>query len=102
MYIYGFVNRQAYLNVQARVPAKAGGRKLKSSCSFLKASTTTFHHNINESEKASYVTHINNYLGEDPFLSKYLPVDAATNALFDLVKDGVLLWYISHVHLGIL
>ncbi|KAG8642127.1 fimbrin-5 [Manihot esculenta] len=88
---------RAYLNVQARVPAKAGGRKLKSSCSFLKASTTTFHHNINESEKASYVTHINNYLGEDPFLSKYLPVDAATNALFDLVKDGVLLCKLINV-----
>ncbi|KAJ9176829.1 hypothetical protein P3X46_012101 [Hevea brasiliensis] len=88
---------RAYLNVQARVPAKSGGRKLKSSSSFLKASTTTFHHNINESEKASYVSHINGYLGEDPFLSKYLPIDAATNALFDLVKDGVLLCKLINV-----
>ncbi|KAF2292358.1 hypothetical protein GH714_020530 [Hevea brasiliensis] len=88
---------RAYLNVQARVPAKSGGRKLKSSSSFLKASTTTFHHNINESEKASYVSHINNYLGEDSFLCKYLPIDAATNELFDLVKDGVLLCKLINV-----
>lgn len=60
--------------------------------SFLKATTTSLVHTISESEKASYVAHINNYLGEDPFLKKYLPMDPATNDLFDLAKDGVLLW----------
>ncbi|KAJ4826482.1 hypothetical protein Tsubulata_041168 [Turnera subulata] len=54
-------------------------------------------HNINESEKASYVNHINTYLGEDPFLKKYLPLDAATNAVSDLVKDGVLLCKLINV-----
>ncbi|EEF30100.1 fimbrin, putative [Ricinus communis] len=88
---------RAYLNVQARVPAKSGGKKLRYSSSFLKASTTTFRHNINESEKASYVSHINNHLGEDSFLKTYLPIDPATNALFDLVKHGVLLCKLINV-----
>ena len=76
--------------MQSQATAKSGGSK--SSSSFLKATTTTVHHTINESEKSSYVSHINSYLAEDPFLKKYLPIDASTNALFDLVKDGVLLW----------
>lgn len=80
---------RAHLNLQARAAAKSGGSK--SSSSFLKATTTTVHHSINENEKASYVAHINSYLAEDSFLKKYLPLDPATNALFDLAKDGVLL-----------
>jgi len=78
--------------VQARGVEKSGGSKGASS--FLKTSTTTVHHAINESEKASYVSHVNNYLRDDPFLKSYLPIDPATNAFFDLVKDGVLLWYV--------
>ncbi|ESQ36991.1 hypothetical protein EUTSA_v10003006mg, partial [Eutrema salsugineum] len=77
---------RAFLCVQSR----GGGGGTKGS-SFLKTSTTTFHHTINESEKASYVSHINNYLREDPLLKSYLPINPATDALFDLVKDGVLL-----------
>ena len=84
------VNWQAYLNLQSRATAKSGGSK--NSSSFLKATTTTVHHSINVSEKASYVAHINSYLADDPFLKKDLPMDPSTNALFDLVKDGVLLW----------
>ncbi|KAL9347550.1 hypothetical protein Peur_058916 [Populus x canadensis] len=88
---------KAYINLQSRATKKSGGKKLKSSVSFLKAATTTVHHNINESEKASYVSHINSYLAEDRFLKKYLPLDAATNDLFDLVKDGVLLCKLINV-----
>ncbi|GAV74610.1 CH domain-containing protein [Cephalotus follicularis] len=86
---------RAYLNLQARVTAKSGGSK--SSSSFLKAATTTVLHAINESEKASYVGHINNYLAEDPFLKNFLPLDPSTNALFDLAKDGVLLCKLINV-----
>ncbi|KAF9663550.1 hypothetical protein SADUNF_Sadunf17G0063000 [Salix dunnii] len=32
-----------------------------------------------------------NYLGDDPFLKQFLPIDRATKDLFNLVKDGVLL-----------
>ncbi|XWS31037.1 hypothetical protein CRYUN_Cryun23aG0042600 [Craigia yunnanensis] len=78
---------RAYLNLHGRATAKSGGSK----SSFLKATTTTVHHAINESEKASYVAHINSYLAEDKFLKKFLPIDPATNALFDLAKNGVLL-----------
>ncbi|CAK8579364.1 unnamed protein product [Lathyrus sativus] len=80
---------RAHLNLQARTIAKDGGSK--SSSSFWKAAATTIHHAINESEKASYVAHINSYLVEDKFMKQFLPIDPAANALFDLAKDGVLL-----------
>lgn len=66
----------------------------KHASAFLKAATTTLLHTISESEKASYVAHINSYLADDPFLKRYLPIDPATNELFDISKDGVLLWYV--------
>ncbi|XP_022969017.1 fimbrin-5-like [Cucurbita maxima] len=86
---------RAYLDLQARATEKSG--ESKNSSSFLKAATTTFHHAINESEKASYVAHINSFLAEDPFLKNYLPLDPATNDLFDLAKDGVLLCKLINV-----
>ncbi|KAI4308437.1 hypothetical protein L6164_031514 [Bauhinia variegata] len=84
---------RAHLELQGRVVAKTGGKH----SSFLKAATTTFHHAINESEKASYVAHINNYLAEDKFMQQFLPMDPSTDALFDLAKDGVLLCKLINV-----
>ncbi|KAH0853062.1 hypothetical protein HID58_032678 [Brassica napus] len=75
----------AFLAVQSR---KGGS---KGATSFLKTSTTTFHRAISESEKASYISHINNYLREDPLWNSYIPINPATDALFDIVKDGVIL-----------
>lgn len=85
-------NFQAYLNVHGRSAEKVGGAN--NSSSFLKASTTTLLHTISESEKSLYVAHINSYLRDDPFLKNYLPLDPYSNDLFDLAKDGVLLWYL--------
>lgn len=85
------LNNQSYLDLQSRANAKLGNSK--NSSSFLKATTTTLLHTISETEKASYVAHINSYLRDDPFLKQFLPIDPSTNALFDLAKDGVLLWY---------
>ncbi|KAM5585387.1 hypothetical protein ABKV19_004674 [Rosa sericea] len=86
---------KAYLNLQGQTTVKSGGSK--NSWSFLKASTTTLLHTISESEKASYVAHINSYLGDDPFLQQFLPLDPATNDLFNLAKDGVLLCKLINV-----
>ncbi|XP_006647434.1 fimbrin-5-like [Oryza brachyantha] len=87
-----------YLNLQAKGASKTGGKKkLKGSVSFLKASTTTLMHVINESEKTSYVNHINNFLGEDTFLKNFLPLDPASNGIFNLVRDGVLLCKLINV-----
>ncbi|KAK4343530.1 hypothetical protein RND71_036624 [Anisodus tanguticus] len=80
---------EAYLNLQARATAKKGDSKTSSS--FLKATTTTLRHTISESERASYVAHINSFLRDDPFLKDFLPIDPCSNQLFDLAKDGVLL-----------
>lgn len=85
------LNNQTYLDSQSRANAKLGNSK--NSSSFLKATTTTLLHTISETEKASYVAHINSYLRDDPFLKQFLPIDSSSNALFDLAKDGVLLWY---------
>ncbi|CAO2812798.1 unnamed protein product [Amaranthus hypochondriacus] len=78
-----------YLGFQGRASGKGTG--YKRATSILRQSTTTHFHIISESEKESYVTHINHHLAEDPFMQKFLPIDPKTNQLFDLVKDGVLL-----------
>ncbi|XXG78754.1 hypothetical protein AAC387_Pa08g2629 [Persea americana] len=87
---------RVYLKLQARVNARLGGGA-KNSSAFLKAATTTLLHTISESEKASYVAHINSYLGEDAFLKKCLPMDPLTNDLFEIAKDGVLLCKLINV-----
>ncbi|CAH9054524.1 unnamed protein product, partial [Cuscuta epithymum] len=88
---------RAFLNLQARAPTTSGNSKLKTTTSFLKATTTTLRHIISESEKASYVAHINGFLGNDKFLKDYLPLDPSTNAMFELAKDGVLLCKLINV-----
>ncbi|XP_078444033.1 fimbrin-5-like [Wolffia australiana] len=86
---------RAYLKLQSEAAARVGG--VKNSSAFLKSATTTLLHTISESEKASYVSHINSFLKEDPFLNKYLPIDPATDDLFNIAKDGVLLCKLINV-----
>lgn len=91
---------RAYLNLQARATARRNERgdpRIGRSTTFLKSSSTTLLHTISETERASYVAHINNYLKDDKFLKNYLPLDPSNNSLFDLVKDGVLLCKLINV-----
>ena len=76
-------------DLQGQATAKSGASKQSSS--FLKATTMTLF-TISDSEKASYVDQIYSYLGDDPFLKQFLPIDPATKDFFNLVKDRVLLW----------
>ncbi|CAN7089556.1 unnamed protein product [Brassica rapa subsp. narinosa] len=85
-----------YLKLQAHVNAIIGSGA-KNSSAFLKAATTTLLHTISDSEKSSYVAHINNYLSGDEFLNKYLPINPSSNDLFEVVKDGVLLCKLINV-----
>ncbi|KAG4174789.1 hypothetical protein ERO13_A11G142600v2 [Gossypium hirsutum] len=87
---------KVYLKLHAHASARTGS-PAKNSSAFLKAATTTLLHTISESEKASYVAHINNYLAQDGFLNKYLPINASSNDLFEIVKDGVLLCKLINV-----
>lgn len=87
---------RVYLTLQGHASARTGS-SAKNSSAFLKAATTTLLHTISESEKASYVAHINNYLAQDKFLNRYLPIDPSTNDLFEIVKDGVLLCKLINV-----
>ncbi|GKD47494.1 fimbrin-1-like protein isoform X1, partial [Tanacetum coccineum] len=83
----------AYINLQTQATKKLSNSKNASS--FLKATSTL--HTVQNSEKEVYVAHINSYLRDDPFIKQFLPIDASTNALFDLVKDGVLLCKLINV-----
>ncbi|GFP91177.1 fimbrin-2 [Phtheirospermum japonicum] len=74
---------RVYLKLQALATGKMGSGT-KNASAFLKSPTSTLLHTISESEKASYVAHINNYLAEDEFLNKYLPIDPLTNDLFEI------------------
>ncbi|XP_014496513.1 fimbrin-2 [Vigna radiata var. radiata] len=85
-----------YLKLQSFASSRTGSNA-KNSSAFLKAATTTLLHTISESEKASYVAHINNYLAGDEFLKKCLPIDSSTNDLFEIAKDGVLLCKLINV-----
>ncbi|XP_039045381.1 fimbrin-2-like [Hibiscus syriacus] len=87
---------KVYLKLHAHASSRTGS-PAKNSSAFLKAATTTLLHTISESEKTSYVAHINNYLAQDGFLSKYLPIDPSSNDLFEIVKDGVLLCKLINV-----
>ncbi|KAI3754107.1 hypothetical protein L2E82_26254 [Cichorium intybus] len=86
---------RGYLNLHSHAAVKLGNSN--NSSSFLKATTTTLLHTIDESEKESYVAHINSYLRDDPFMKQFLPIDPATNALFELARDGVLLCKLINV-----
>ncbi|CAN1220876.1 FIM1 [Linum grandiflorum] len=86
---------RVYLSLQGQAHAKSGNSKGASS--FLKASVTTLLHTISQSERALYVAHINSYLEDDPFLKQFLPLEPASNDLFDLAKDGVLLCKLINV-----
>ncbi|ESW12723.1 hypothetical protein PHAVU_008G136800 [Phaseolus vulgaris] len=87
---------KVYLKLQTFASSRTGSNA-KNSSAFLKAATTTLLHTISESEKASYVAHINNYLAGDEFLKKCLPIDSSTNDLFEIAKDGVLLCKLINV-----
>ncbi|WVZ08212.1 hypothetical protein V8G54_021558 [Vigna mungo] len=87
---------KVYLKLQSFASSRTGSNA-KNSSAFLKAATTTLLHTISESEKASYVAHINNYLAGDEFLKKCLPIDSSTNDLFEIAKDGVLLCKLINV-----
>ncbi|GAB4841511.1 Fimbrin-2 [Ancistrocladus abbreviatus] len=94
------VDFELFLRVYLKLHASASAKldtPAKNSSAFLKAATTTLLHTISQSEKASYVAHINNYLGEDKFLKEYLPIDPSTNGLFEIVKDGILLCKLINV-----
>lgn len=87
---------RVYLKLQA-LATKRRGSGAKSSSAFLKSPTSTLLHTISESEKASYVAHINNYLAADEFLQRYLPIDQSTNDIFEIAKDGVLICKLINV-----
>ncbi|XP_051134617.1 fimbrin-2 [Andrographis paniculata] len=88
---------RVYLKLQSLATERRGGSGAKNASAFLKSPTSTLLHTISESEKASYVSHINNYLVDDEFLKKYLPIDSATNDLFEIAKDGVLICKLINV-----
>ena len=82
-----------YVDLQKGGKAKTSPEKKASD--FLKLATTTLLHHISQSEKKAYVDHINTYLDGDEALNKVLPIDSSSDAIFDIIKNGVLLWYFT-------
>lgn len=98
-YLRGGLSFEAFLKLYLDLQ-KCGNPKIspeKKSSAFLKLATTTLLHHISESEKKAYVNHINAYLADDEALSTVLPIDLSSEALFDIVKDGVLLCKLINV-----
>uniref|UniRef100_A0A1D1Y208 Fimbrin-like protein 2 n=1 Tax=Anthurium amnicola TaxID=1678845 RepID=A0A1D1Y208_9ARAE len=88
------VDFELFLRVYLKLEGHLGANN---SSAFLKAATTTLLHTISESEKSSYVAHINNYLAGDEFLKRRIPIDPLTDDLFEIAKDGVLLCKLINV-----
>ncbi|EPS58273.1 hypothetical protein M569_16542, partial [Genlisea aurea] len=88
------VDFELFLRVHLRLQGQSSE---ENASAFLKSPTSTLIHTISESEKSSYVSHINNYLAGDEFLSKYLPIDPSTDDLFEIAKDGILICKLINV-----
>eukprot|EP00250_Pteridium_aquilinum_P024036 c2820_g1_i1 orf=218-2161(-) len=98
-YVKDGLNFESFLKLYLDLQ-KCGNPKVspeKKSSAFLKLATTTLLHHISESEKKAYVDHINTYLEDDEALSKVLPIDSSSDAIFDIVKAGVLLCKLINV-----
>lgn len=57
----------------------------------VKGATEDIKHSFSDAEKVNFVDYINQSLKDDPHLQKVLPIPTETDAVFQAVKDGVLL-----------
>lgn len=49
-------------------------------------------HAYTQEEKISIVEHINGLLKDDPDLKGRVPIDPFSEAIFEEVKDGIIIW----------
>ena len=49
------------------------------------------HHSFSTEEIVSYSEHINHYLKDDSDVAEHLPINPDSNALFEVVGDGIIL-----------
>jgi hypothetical protein len=54
-------------------------------------------HTYSQEEKRGIVEHINSILKNDPHLEGKIPIDPSSDAIFEAVKDGVLIWYVIFI-----
>lgn len=69
-------------------PSKAGG----GTATIMKTETEAGYHSYSQEEKMAIVEHINDLLEEDEDLKQRIPMDSASDAIFEEVKDGLLIW----------
>jgi hypothetical protein len=55
-------------------------------------------HAFSKAEKCAFVRHINAALFNDGDLAGRIPIDPSTDAIFEAVRDGILLWYPMCIH----
>jgi hypothetical protein len=76
---------------------QVAGRSHRYSTRFPALHATSIHA-FSRAEKTAFVKHINKVLEHVPELSDRLPIDPESNDIFEVVKDGVLLWCVLLFH----
>ena len=69
-------------------------KKLVAVAGLSEASAEGTQHSYAEEEKLAFVDWINYQLENDPDLTKQLPIEEDGIALFDAMKDGIVMWYV--------
>lgn len=84
----GIRSGKVQYSFQKAVKAKSGIAK-KGGTSETSAEGTT--HSYSDAEKVGFVEYINSWLKDDEDVGNRLPIDSASLAIFEVVKDGILL-----------
>ena len=60
---------------------------------------TNYYYKVHLEEQLAFSDWINSTLSEDLDLKELLPIDAEGKQLYDKLKDGIILWYVSYIML---
>ncbi|KAJ3121825.1 hypothetical protein HK098_003339 [Nowakowskiella sp. JEL0407] len=85
------VDFESFLKAVSAVKIEKGSKKSDKAKITLHGTSENTTHTINEDEKQSFVTHINQQLGGDKDIKNRLPFDPETMQIFAEVKDGLVL-----------
>ncbi|KAJ3089397.1 hypothetical protein HK102_006472 [Quaeritorhiza haematococci] len=86
----GYVSFEGFLKAVAKLRQEKGVRADKTKIT-LGGASENITHTINEDEKESFVTHINQQLADDKDIKHRLPIDKSTMQVFGECKDGLIL-----------
>jgi hypothetical protein len=82
--------KSSYASYTDQVASVSASRR--KSFQLAKANSISSRHAFSDAEKSAFVRHINATLKHDEALRARLPIDPASDAIFDAIRDGILLW----------